>query len=985
MKKKKIKYTEQKNFSFIENEKETLDWWYKQGIVEKYLSRNNNSEKNFSFIDGPITANNPMGVHHAWGRTIKDLYQRYKNMQGFKQRFQNGFDCQGLWVEVEVEKEKGFKNKSDIEKFGVDKFVQACKDRVLKYSDIQTTQSKRLGYFMDWDNSYFTMSEENNYMIWHFLKVLHEEGSIYQGTDSVPWCPRCGTSISQHEIATEGYKTITHDAVFMKFPVVKNSKVVKDEYLLVWTTTPWTIPADTLVAVHPDVIYALVKDDNEKLWLAKDLVKTVVGSQAEILKEVLGKELIEKEGVTHYQAPFDNLPIIKDVAKSPHFHQLVFAKDLVTQDEGTGLVHIVPGAGTEDHHLVKNDLKWKEVIFPVVGEDGSYLDGYGFLTNKNAKNEPKLVIDYLKEKEDGKYLYKVEPHTHSYPVCWRCSTELIWRIVDEWYINMDNKRKNDNKSLRQRMIDVTKTINWIPDFGLKRELDWLNNMHDWLISKKRYWGLALPIWKCEKCGSFQVIGSKEELKQKAIEGWDKFEGHTPHKPWIDKVKIKCDKCEGKASRIPDVGNPWLDAGIVPFSTLVDPESGKVSYLTEKKQYWNEWYPADFITECFPGQFRNWFYSLIAMGTALEDKKPFKNILGHASVKDEKGREMHKSSGNAIWFDDAAEKMGADTLRWLYVRQNPELNLNLGYKLADEVRRQYIFLYWNSFKFFQTYAIANDWSPTNTDIPKSDFILDQWIISRMETTKNKVEITLESYSHQESILHIESLLEDVSLWYIRRSRDRLSPQNENSKDRQSCFETMYFVLNQLTLILAPVVPFLTEKVWQSLQGNGDKPNPGESVHLQNWPLVDKTVINKELEKQMKMVREIVNLGHSQRQTNQIKVRQPLAKITVNNILIDEELKDLIKDELNVKQVEAIEGKGELKVNLDTTITPQLKAEGEARDLIRQIQIERRNMRLKLTDKIKIMAPDWPKKLEKEILQKTGALSIEKAENLSVEKE
>jgi isoleucyl-tRNA synthetase len=985
MKKKKIKYTEQKNFSFIDNEKETLDWWYKQGVVEKYLNRNENSEKNFSFIDGPITANNPMGVHHAWGRTLKDLYQRYKNMQGFKQRFQNGFDCQGLWVEVEVEKEKGFKNKSDIEKFGIDKFVQACKDRVLKYSDIQTKQSQRLGYFMDWDNSYFTMSEENNYMIWHFLKACHEEGNIYQGTDSVPWCPRCGTSISQHEIATEGYKVITHDAVFMKFPVIKKGKAVQNEYLLVWTTTPWTIPADTLVAVHPEVTYVLVKDNNDKLWLAKDLVKKVVGARAKILKEVSGKELIEKEKVTHYQAPFDDLPIIKDVAKSPHFHQLVFAKDLVTQDEGTGLVHIVPGAGTEDHHLVKNDLKWNEIIFPVVGEDGSYLEGYGFLTNKNAKKEPELVIDYLKEKENGKYLYRVEPHTHSYPVCWRCSTELIWRIVDEWYISMDNKRKKDGKSLRQRMIEVTKTINWIPDFGLKRELDWLNNMHDWLISKKRYWGLALPIWKCEKCGSFQVIGSKKELEQKAVEGWDEFEGHTPHKPWIDKVKIKCNKCGGTASRIPDVGNPWLDAGIVPFSTLVDPKSGKVSYLTEKKQYWKKWYPADFITECFPGQFRNWFYSLIAMGTALEDKRPFKNILGHASVRDEKGREMHKSSGNAIWFDDAAEKMGADTLRWLYVRQNPELNLNLGYKLANEVRRQYIFLYWNSFKFFQTYAIANNWSPTNTDVPRSDFVLDKWIVSRMETTKNKVEKTLENYSHQESISYIENFLEDLSLWYIRRSRDRLSPQNENEKDRQFCFETLNYVLNQLTLVLAPIIPFLTETVWQNLHGNGNKYDPDNSVHLQNWPKVNKTHINKNLEKQMELAREAVTLGHSQRQTNQIKVRQPLAKITIKNISIDKKLESLIKDELNVKQVEIVEGKGELEVNLDTTITPQLKAEGEARDLIRQVQIERRNMGLKLTDKIRIKAKNWPKKIEKDILQKTGAISIEKAENLSVEKQ
>ena len=710
-------------FDFIENERRLLQWWYQQGVVKKYLTKNKNSKKRFSFMDGPITANNPMGVHHAWGRTLKDLYQRYKNMQGFKQRFQNGFDCQGLWVEVEVEKEKGFKSKKDIENYGIDKFVEDCKARVRKYSKIQTEQSKRLGYFMDWDHSYYTMSEENNYMIWYFLKKCHQEGNLYKGNDAVPWCPRCGVAISNQEILDGGYKQITHNSVYMRLPVIKSAtdetkeKLAGDnEFLLVWTTTPWTIPADTILAIHPAIDYAQVEFEGNRYWLAKNLIKDVFDQKLKPVKTVKGRDLIEKEKITHYQAPFDDLPIIQEIAqKSPdHFHAIVLSKDLVNDQEGTGIVHIVPGAGTEDHHLVKHELGWSEIIFPVVDETGAYLEGYGFLTGKNAKNDPNLIIDYLKEKNNGYYFFKVKPYTHSYPVCWRCGTELIWRLVDEWYIAMDKKnskcksQKSKRLSLRERMIRVAKKIRWLPEFGLKRELDWLRNMQDWMISKKRYWGLALPIWECS-CGHFEVIGSKEELKEKAVEGWEEFEGHTPHRPWIDKIKIKCPKCDQLINRIPDVGNPWLDAGIVNFSTLIDPKTGKVSYLTDKK-YWRQWYPADFITECFPGQFRNWFYSLIAMSTVLEDHNPFKTVLGHALVRDEQGREMHKSWGNAIWFDEAVEKMGADTMRWLYARQKPEFNLNFGYNIAREVRRQYLLLYWNTYRFFITYANLNGFQP-----------------------------------------------------------------------------------------------------------------------------------------------------------------------------------------------------------------------------------------------------------------------------------
>jgi len=970
-------------------------------------------------MDGPITANNPMGVHHAWGRTLKDLYQRYKNMQGFAQRFQNGFDCQGLWIEVEVEKEKGFKSKKDIEKYGIGKFIKDCKDRALKYAGVQTEQSKRLGYFMDWDNSYYTLSDENNYMIWAFLKKCHSEGGLYKGDDSVPWCPRCGTSISQHEIATEGYKNLTHESVYMKFPVIRGSRISpseessgrlggktsKSEFLLVWTTTPWTIPANTLAAVSPEINYALVEFEGNKYWLAKNLVKDIFGADLKAEKVATGDQLIEKEGITHYQAPFDDLPIMQEVAKKAgnHFHALVLSKELVNDTEGTGIVHLVPGAGTEDNQLAKQELGWLDVIFPVIDESANYIEGYGFLTGKNAKDHPELVLGYLKEKDNGKYFLKTKPYTHAYPVCWRCDTELVWRLVDEWYIGMDIPRKSDGKTLRQRMIKAAKKIRWIPGFGLKRELDWLNNMHDWLISKKRYWGLALPIWECQ-CGHFEVIGSKEELKEKAVEGWQEFDppagGHSPHRPEIDSIKVKCSNCGKLASRIPDVGNPWLDAGIVNFSTLVDPETNRLSYLTDKK-YFNRWYPADFVTECFPGQFRNWFYALIAMSTALEDQAPFKTLLGHALVRDEKGEEMHKSKGNAIWFDDAAEKMGVDTMRWLYLRQNPEIILNFGYQIADEVRRQFIFLYWNSYRFFITYANLNSWKPANLNnqSPKQESLenlnleirnlssLDQWILSRLESTKKAVEERLDNYSHHEATKEIEDFLSDLSTWYIRRSRERVSPNNKIQTDRRNCLKTLHLVLNQLTLILAPFIPFLTETVWQGLLGESEDPRPKDSIHLQDWPKTNSELINPELEKEMVLVREAASIAHGSRKTNNISLRQPLKGVSFEAPQkVGPKLIEILKEEVNAKSIvwnQKATTAG-VTATLDLSKDPELIAEGEAREFIRKVQNLRREAGLGLNDKIIIYAPTWPKNFEKEILAKTNSSSICRSNKLSVKR-
>ena len=896
------------NFPEIENK--ILKFWEEKKIFEK-LRAKNKDKKTWSFLDGPITANNPMGVHHAWGRTYKDLYRRYKAMQGIDERYQNGFDCQGLWVEVEVEKELGFKNKKDIEKYGVGKFVEKCKERVLKYSKIQTRQSIRLGQWMDWDNSYFTMSDENNYTIWHFLKKCKEKELLYKGRDVVPWCPRCGTAISQHEILTEEYKEISHKAIFIKFPI----KEQKQTFFLAWTTTPWTLPANVALAVHPDLEYAKVKNEKGDMFI---LLKEKSGlvDNGEIIETFKGKRL---EGIKYQGMGFDKFPEAKKALQG-YEHSVILWEE-VNIEEGTGVVHIAPGCGQEDFQLSK------ELKIPVINptnDESRYREGFDYLTGKLVSEVNDLIFEDL---EKQSFVFKIENYTHRYPTCWRCKTELIFRLVDEWYISMDK--------IRDDLMESVKKIEWIPKFGLDRELDWLKNMQDWLISKKRYWGLALPIYECPKCGNFEVLGSKQELKERAVEGWDEFEGNSPHKPWIDKVKIKCSKCGEIISRIPDVGNPWLDAGIVSFSTR--------KYSTDK-EFWGKWFPSDFISESFPGQFKNWFYSLIVMSQVLEGVPPTKTIFGYATAVDEKGEEMHKSKGNAIWFDDAVEKIGADVMRWMYAKQNPVSNLRFGYNVAQEIKRKLLVL-WNSYAFYNTYASKEK---VSSESPDSKNVLDKWILSRLNNLIKEITECLDKYDAYKASLSIEDFfINDLSLWYIRRSRKRFHSV-ENSKEAMS---TLYFVLLNLSKLIAPMMPFFAEQVYLDLKTE-DMP---ESIHLYDWPKSEKQFINSELENDMKNIRDIVALSLSERASLGIKVRQPLSSLKINlngqeeKIKENQELLDLIKEEVNVKQV-IFDSKIQKQIELDPIITKELKREGNIREIVRQIQNLRKKLKFTPEDKI-----------------------------------
>jgi isoleucyl-tRNA synthetase len=931
-------------------EKETLKEWEATGLVKKYRERNKNSKKYFSFLDGPITANNPMGVHHAWGRTYKDLWQRYKNMQGYKQRFQNGFDCQGLWVEVEVEKELGLKSKKDIEnlvpgdkKASIARFIELCKERVKKYAAIQTEQSKRLAYLMDWDNSYYTLSDENNYMIWHFLKKCHEKGLIYKGHDSVPWCPRCGTAISQHEMLTEDYKEATHESVYVRYPLQGRKK----EYLLVWTTTPWTLPGNVAVAVNAKKDYVASEKEGNTYYL-NEFAANKLGLTVE--KKIRGSELVGLK----YSSPFDILPRIKN--SFGEYEHTVVATDEnilpVSEEEGTGFVHVAPGAGTEDFQLGKKlDLP----VIELIDEEAVYISDLGEFSGKNAKKHPEIILDYLKA--NSEYLFDISPYTHRYPACWRCKTELVWRVVDEWYIGMD--------PLREPLKKITKKINWIPKFGLKRELDWLTNMHDWLISKKRYWGLALPIWVCGKCGHFEVIGGKEELKAKATEGWKGFDGHTPHRPWIDEVRLKCEKCGSVMERISDVGNPWLDAGIVSFSTVSKDNQSEPLYLTDKKEF-EKWYPADFITESFPGQFKNWFYSLLAMSTVLEGREPFKNVLGFATLLGEDGRAMHKSWGNAIEFNEGADKIGVDVMRWMYVRQNPTDNLLFGYHVADETRRRFHLKLWNVYNFFVTYANIDGWTPAKNVKPKNNSVvaLDKWILSRLAQTVAGINTSLDSYDAYSASVAIEGFVDDLSLWYIRRSRDRVGPAAKEGKDKDSFYETCYWSLVSLSQLLAPFLPTVSEVMYKNLTKD-------ESVHLSDWPEFAYPV-KEALIKDMQKVRQVVEKAHAERKAKAIPVRQPLNSYKTESKPPVDNLDNLLMEEINVKKIVW----GAKNEGFDTAITPELEEESKARELIRKIQEERKNLGMNLTQSIVAASPWLPKdkKLVQRIKDKTLALKL-----------
>ncbi|HXF98613.1 MAG TPA: isoleucine--tRNA ligase [Gaiellaceae bacterium] len=848
-------------------ELEILERWEREQTFRKLRERNAGGPR-FSFIDGPITANNPMGVHHAWGRTLKDVFQRYKALRGFEQRYQNGFDCQGLWVEVEVEKALGLNSKREIEEYGLAEFAARCRERVAHYAEVITEQSKRLGMWMDWDNDYYTFTDTNIEYIWRFLKAVHERGWLYQGHRSTVWCPRCGTSISQHELFAGEYRELEHPSLYVRFPLRG-----REEALAVWTTTPWTLPANVAAAVHPEAEYGLTEEGE---WWA-----VACKPGARFRRTVRGAELVGLE----YEGPFDHVPAQQGV------RHRVIPWEQVTLDEGTGIVHIAPGAGAEDFELARvHDLP---VLAPL-DEAGRMLPGYGF-DGLGSDEVAEPVIEDLRARG---LLLEAGTIVHRYPTCWRCGTPLVFRVVDDWFIAADE--------IREPMLAANETVEWTPSFYGKRMEDWLRNMGDWNISRKRYYGLPLPFYPCEACGTLTVVGSRAELEERALSGLEQLQ--ELHRPWIDEVVIACSGCGAPVRRIPEVGDAWLDAGIVPLSTLgwQNPEWVPGGYATGAGRglsgadlpdhaYWERWFPADWVSE-MREQIRLWFYSISFMSVTLTGRSPYRRVLTYEKLLDETGREMHRSWGNAIEVDDAYERMGADVMRWQFCAQPPWQNLKFGFGPAQEIKRRLLTL-WHSAKFLVDYANIEGWSPRYADLaaggPEGELApLDRWLEARTHALVEEAEEGYESWLTVTVVRAFESFVEDVSNWYIRRSRRRFWEGEETA------FRALWYALVQGIRVVSPLMPFLTDHLWRRL--TAPCPEAPESVHLAGWPEVPAP--DRALLEEVEELRRVVELARQARATAGVKLRQPLRRLVVAGAGAAARHAEELADELRVKEVD-----------------------------------------------------------------------------------
>jgi len=861
-------------------EEEVLAWWEAQGTFATLRERNRGGPR-FSFFDGPVTANRfSLGVHTAWGRTLKDVFQRYKALQGYDQRYQNGFDCQGLWIEVGVEHELGLNSKREIEEYGLEAFARKCREVVVRSSEALTRGSIRLGQWMDWRNDYFTFSDTNIEYVWRMLKVVHKRDWLYMGHRSTEWCPRCGTSISQHELIGS-YVDRADPSLYVRFPLLDR----KGEAVVIWTTTPWTLPANVAAAVNPEAQYGR-RANGEWVAVARYPDETFAEQKP-------GSELVG----WRYRGPFDEL------APGASVEHRVIAWDEVSLDDGTGVVHIAPGCGAEDFELSRvNDLP---VLTPV-DESGRFYDDYGWLHGLSTVEAADQIIGHLGEKG---VLLEAGLHEHRYPECWRCHTPLIFRLADDWFISV--------KDLRQPMLDANATVEWTPEYMGKRMDDWLNNMGDWNISRRRYYGLPLPFYPCA-CGHLNVIGSKAELEVRAVEGLEQLE--ELRRPWIDRVPVSCEKCGEPVERVKEVGDVWLDAGIVPFSTLgwENEESVPEGYATGAAKglthadlpdhaYWEKWFPADWVSE-MREQIRLWFYSQLFMSVVLTGRAPFKRVLGYEKMLDETGREMHASWGNTIPAEDAFARMGADVMRWQYCAQPPDRNLLFGFGRAEEIRRE-LLTFWNSVSFFVAYANIQDFRPSWSELEPSGELepLDCWLVERTHAFVADATAAYERFRTDDVIELYEAYADDLSNWYIRRSRPRFWDGEE------AALRTLWYALVQTLRMLAPVMPFLTDHLWRNLVLDGP-----ESVHLAPWPEVAEP--DRALLDEMSDVRRVVTLAHQARSASGLKLRQPLHKLVVEGASGARAHAGEIADEVRVKEV-AFD-----KVDAELRVKPNLPALG-----------------------------------------------------------
>ncbi|HEX4906229.1 MAG TPA: isoleucine--tRNA ligase [Acidimicrobiales bacterium] len=1001
-------------------ERAVLERWEREGTFAALRDQNINGPR-FSFFDGPVTANKTLAVHTAWGRTLKDVFQRYKALHGFHQRYQNGFDCQGLWIEVGVEKDLGLNSKREIEEFGLEEFARRCR-AVVEWSASELTKgSIRLGQWMDWGKDYFTFSDTNIEYIWRFLKIVHERGWLYMGHRPTEWCPRCGTSISAHELAGS-YIDRVDPALSVRFHLVDRP----GESIVIWTTTPWTLPANVAAAVNPDADYGRLPSGD---WVAVGRA----GDGADIQETKKGAELVG----WRYRGPFD--------AAGPGgaVEHRVVAWEEVALDEGTGIVHIAPGCGGEDFELGKvEDL----AVLTPVDESGRFFETYGWLAGKQAHEAADEIIEDLRTRE---LLVEAGTIEHRYPECWRCHTPLITRISDDWLISVTD--------LRQPLRDANATVEWTPEYMGKRMDDWLVNMGDWNISRRRYYGLPLPFYPCA-CGHLTVVGSRQELAELAVGDLDGLE--ELRRPWIDRVDIRCSSCGEVVRRITEVGDVWLDAGIVPFSTLgwehdtFTPEgyaTGAAKGLTTADlpdhAYWEQWFPADWVSE-MREQIRLWFYSQLFMSVVLTGRAPYRKVLGYEKMLDETGREMHGSWGNMIDAEDAFARMGADVMRWQYCAQPPSQNLLFGFGPGYEIQRKLLTL-WNTASFLVRYGNIAGFTPTYSSLAEgpgaSDVELDRWLVARTQQLVAEATDGYEQYMTVNVIRAFESFVEDLSNWYVRLSRRRFW------NDDEVALRTLWWSLVTGLRTVAPIVPFLADHLWERLVVDVC-PDAPRSVFLAGWPSVgaaDPLLLNE-----MTAVRQVVELGRQARANAKLRTRQPLRTLVVEGADAAANLLHVIADELRVKTVElgtieatelrvrpnlkvlgprlgsavgdlrkaldagefdvlpdggfraagydltadevlvertqkegwAVTGTDGVSIALDTTLDDALLLEGRVNDLIHTINGMRKDMGLALTDRIQVKLPTADGDLlahEERIMAETLATAIAATAASSIE--
>ena len=869
--------------NFVEREKETLKFWKDNQIFEKSVQLRKGAPA-YTFFDGPPTANGKPHIGHVLTRAMKDIIPRYKTMRGYDVLRKAGWDTHGLPVELEVEKELGLDGKEQIEQYGVIPFIQKCKESVWKYKGEWEVMSDRMGFWADMDNPYITYDNDYIESEWWALKTIYEKGLLYKGHKIVPYCPRCGTALSSHEVA-QGYKEVKETSATVRFRVPDE----ENTYFLAWTTTPWTLPSNVSLCVNPDVTYAYVRvDGRETLIMAKDLIETVLeGHETEIVKEVLGKELEYK----HYEPLFECTR--KAAGGKDAFYVMV--DDYVTTTDGTGIVHNAPAFGEDDYRVCRRyDLPFVQMV----DSKGEMCGGTPWDGVFVKKADPMVLRDL----EERGLLFAAPKFEHSYPFCWRCDTPLIYYARSSWFIAMTK--------VKDRLIDYNRRINWIPETIKEGRMgNFLENVIDWGISRERYWGTPLPVWVCDKCGKIHVVGSRKELSE--LTGCD--ENVELHKPYVDPLTWKCE-CGGTMRREPVVIDCWFDSGSMPFAQW--------HYPFENKDMFQRRYPANFISEAID-QTRGWFYTLSAIAACLFDSPAFLNciVLGH--VQDKEGRKMSKHIGNVVDPWVLLDNQGADAVRWyFYTSSMPWLPNRFSAEAVSESQRKYMGTFWNTYAFYILYADIDNFDPTRHKLVRDNLTpMDMWILSRLNTLIGHVEAYLDDLKMTEAGREMQDFMDDLSNWYVRRCRERYWGKDMTA-DKEAAYMTLYTVLKTMALISAPFTPFMSETMYQNMVRTVDKSAP-ESIHLCDWPHKDESFIDPELEANMAAVLDIVVLGRSARNAANIKNRQPVASMYVQGKALPDMYVSIIADELNVKEVRFVDDASSF---ISYRVKPQLKTLG-----------------------------------------------------------